>query len=347
MTGEILFRAIGQVSDEKIIEADTVIYALKSPWSIKKSMSNRPKYRRLMVACIFVVLCMAITIPVLAANVPAVHQILFTFSPGIAQFIMPERVSHENNGIAMEVVSADINDNIAEIYISLQDLTGNRIDATTCLVDSFSINSRSRLSSSGILTVGFDGEANTITYKIIINDYDNINTDKITFTVRHFISGRRTYDMIPISVDFSGVSDTPDVMRMSDEYGSGFNNYDYDNRGMPIVLVPSFSLSFGVDGFEITGMGYIDNMLHIQMSVRNPSYNFGELYFKDSDGNVIGQLHGFGFGEYFNGEVIWFNEMVFDIPKTELSNYDIYGYFVAGGAFTEGPWQVTFPLVRN
>ena len=45
----------------------------------------------------------------------------------------------------------------------------------------------------------------------------------------------RTYDKIPISIEFSGVFDTPDVMRMSDEYGVGFGNYDYDNLGLPIV----------------------------------------------------------------------------------------------------------------
>jgi len=134
---------------------------------------------------------------------------------------------------------------------------------------------------------------------------------------------------------------------MPDKYGSGFGNYDYFSLGLPTVLVPSFSHSVGVDGFEITSIGYIEDKLHVQMSVKNPSYNFFELYFKDSDGNVIELLHNFSFGDYFNGEMTWFIEMVFNIPESELSHYDIYGDFLAGGTFTEGPWQVTFPLVRN
>ena len=349
MNNEVLLRAIGQVRDELIVEADIASPAFRSIYKNKSTRfsNNKPRFRRLAVAYVSVVLLIVITFPALAANVPAVHQILFQFLPGIAQFIMPERVSYENNGIRMEVISAEISDNIAEIFVSLQDLTGNRIDAGTCLVDSFSIRSRSHLSSSGILTERFDEEINTIAYRIIINESDNIATDIITFTVQHFISGRRTYDMIPINMDFSNVSNTPEVMRMSDDYGSGFTNYDHWKLGMPIVLVPSSSLAFGIDGFRITGMGYIDNRLHIQMYVENPHFNFGELYFKDSDGNIVEELHSFGFGEYFNGELTWFNEMVFNIPESELSNYDVYGYFVAGGIFTEGPWQVTFPLARK
>jgi hypothetical protein len=37
---------------------------------------------------------------------------------------------------------------------------------------------------------------------------------------------------------------------------------------------------------------------------------------------------------------------VFDIPQSEISNYTLYGYFVASGMLTKGNWKVTFPLER-
>ena len=352
MNSDMMFPAIGQVSDERIVEADAVIHSTKPlhKSNATRHMKNRSAYRRLVVVCISIVLCAAFTFPVLAvsvSNVPVVYQTLFRFSPGVAQFFMPERVSHENNGIKMEVISAVVSDNIAEIYVSIQDLTGNRIDATTDLVNSFSINTRSRLSSAGSQIVDYDDETSTLTFRIIINDYENIEADKITFTIRQFVSGRRVYDMMPFAVDFSGVSDPPDAMRMSDEHGAGFTNYDARSLGMPYVLVPSSPVDFGVEGFAITGMGYINDRLHIQMSVVDPRVNFGWFYFIDSNGNVVSPPQSFGFSEYVNGELIRFTESVYDIPLSELDKYDVYGYFVSGGVFTEGLWQITFPLERN
>lgn len=49
--------------------------------------------------------------------------------------------SDEDNGIKIEVVSVYLHDNIAEVYITMQDLTEqHRVDATMDLFDSYSIN---------------------------------------------------------------------------------------------------------------------------------------------------------------------------------------------------------------
>ena len=56
-----------------------------------------------------------------------------------AQYFTPVQHACEDQGIRMEVLSVYIHGDTAEIYISLQDQTGNRIDETTDLFDSYDI----------------------------------------------------------------------------------------------------------------------------------------------------------------------------------------------------------------
>ena len=54
----------------------------------------------------------------------------------------------EDNGIKIEVISAYVESGEAKILISVQDLEEDRIDETTDLFDSFSINTSFDCSSS-------------------------------------------------------------------------------------------------------------------------------------------------------------------------------------------------------
>ena len=80
------------------------------------------------------------SVPVLAVNVPVIYELMYLVSPSVAQHFMPVQKSCESNGIEMEVVSAYIKDNTAQVYITLKDLEGNRVDETTDLNDSYNIN---------------------------------------------------------------------------------------------------------------------------------------------------------------------------------------------------------------
>jgi len=315
-----------------------------------RAMQFRSVIRKPLVACIAFVLCLTIAVPVLAANVPAFYQIIFAISPSAAQFFMPVRMAHENNGIRMEVESAFIRGNMAEFYITMQDLTSNRIDAFIDLFESYKINSSSPLSASGIQLVNFDDDTGIARFHIGIHEYNDINQDKITFTVGRFISGQYRYESIPIDIDLSSISITPDLMPMPTELGHGFGGlpeivdtldvYNYN------VLVPSSSTDFGVEGMTITAIGFINDKLHIQMNIGDSlsSNNHGWFFFKDENGNNIQELYGVTFSEYIDGERTTFVEGVFDITPLELINLSIFGTFISGGEIVEGQWQVTFPL---
>ncbi|MDE7198950.1 MAG: DUF4179 domain-containing protein, partial [Lachnospiraceae bacterium] len=129
MKTDKLADAIGMIDERKILEAKS--------FTVK---NRRKSLRRAASWAAAVLLCFTLSISALAAAVDPVYQILFNISPKAAQTLKPVNLSCEDQGIRMEVISAAIYENEAVVYLSLQDLTDNRIDESTDLFDSYRIN---------------------------------------------------------------------------------------------------------------------------------------------------------------------------------------------------------------
>ena len=326
-------------------------------WDVLKSANNSGKKKNIITsffpmpitAIIAICICTFLTIPVLAATVEPIYQLMYMVSPSIAQFFIPVQESTEDNGIKMEVVSANIHDNVAEIYITMQDLTGDRIDGTTDLYDSYSIN-RPFDSSASCQRVGYDEKSKTATFLISITEWgkQKIAGDKITFSVKKFLSHKKNYSDVKIPVDLSLVTATKATEKVDTTGGGGKDYEKYMNGNEATVLTPSKVIDvFPADGINLTAIGYIDDMLHIQMaftdSLKND--NHGSLYLKDINGNAIGGNCNIYFANQDDQpDRINYCEYVFDIPQEEVGNYSLYGDFVISGIITEGNWKVTFPL---
>ncbi|MPW24218.1 hypothetical protein GC105_00195 [Alkalibaculum sp. M08DMB] len=332
--------------DQKLV--DKIIY------SVNKSESGTMKRTKIFPNPIIIftmLIVSAITItPVLAANVPAIYELMYFVSPTATQFFMPVQKSHEDNGIKMEVVSSYVHDNIVEVYITMQDLIGERIDETTDLNDSYSIN-RPFDSSATCQLIYYEESTRTATFLISITEWGNRNIigDKITFSAREFISSKHEYNEIPIGISSANINSSPSTKQVSTVGGSGVK-YEkhftkYDNSAE--VLVPTPPMDFPIKGIDLTGIGYVNDMLHIQTSVVNnlTKDNHGYFFLRDKNGNQIEYDYSVGFAENFDKDNrIDYNEFVFDIPQSEIKQYSFYGTFVTSGLFTEGNWQVTFPL---
>ncbi|MGF7059570.1 hypothetical protein [Brassicibacter mesophilus] len=336
-----------QISPSPKIISD-VIYSSNTERTNKKN--NKSMFRRPVAILAMLMVFVFTTIPVLAAAVPTVYELMYFVSPSIAQFFMPVQKSCEDNGIKMEVVSAYIHDDTAEIYITMQDLTENRIDETTDLYDSYSIH-RPFDSSATCQRVGYDDATKTVTFLITITEWGNnkIVGDKITFSVREFLSNKHEYNDVFIAVDLSSLENTPLAKNTGIIGGGGINFEKYfpDNANSIKVLVPSEPMDFPIEGIDFTGIGYVNGMLHIQTSVTNPltNDNHGFIFLKDKSGNEIQCDYSVSFTETSDsGERVDYSEYVFDIPQAEISEYHLQGDFVTSGLFTQGNWQVTFPL---
>lgn len=325
-----------------------IIHSVNKP---KKETHRVKRFfsRPITIVVILTVLVLTAT-PVLASNVPIIYRLMYEVSPAVAQFFMPVQKSCEDNGIRMEVVSAYIHGDTAEIYITMKDLIGERVDATTDLYDSYSIN-RSFDCSATCQNVGYDKATKKATFLISIKEWGNnkIAGDKITFSVREFISDKHFYNEIPIAVDLKDIDSTPLTKQVTVVGGGGpkFEEYIPDFESKVKVLVPSIPKDFPVKGIDFTGIGYVDGLLHIQTSVVNnfTNDNNGYFFLRDKNGNETQCIYNVASsGEELERYKVHCEDYVFDIPQSEIGQYSLYGTFVTSESFTQGNWQVTFPI---
>ena len=310
---------------------------------------NQFRARKTALALAIVFICLSFSIPVLAMNVEPIYQMMYTISPTVAQFFKPVQVSSEDKGIKMEVVSVYIHDNIAEIYITLKDLIGERIDETTDLFDSYSINSPFDSSASSQL-ISYEATTKTATFLIIISEWEkqNIVGEKITFTLNEFLGQKTIYEDIEIPVNLSSITNTE---RTQTPASMGGSKNDLDESGLetnPTVLIPSEAMKgFPVDGIDLTGIAFVSKKLHVQIAIENPlgNDNHGYFYLKDLTGDEISYSSSYSFSNQSNNKGrIDYHEYVFDLFQENISNYKLFGNFVTSKLNIEGKWQVTFPL---
>jgi hypothetical protein len=305
---------------------------------------QRPIRKKMVAIAAALAICITFSVPVLASSVPVVYQLLYAVSPATAQFFKPVQMSCEDNGIRMEVISAYIHEDTAEIYIAMQDLTGGRIDETIDLFDSYAINTPFDCFAH-CENVSYDDETRTATFLISITQMgkQKIEEDKITFVVKEFLSNKQEFAGLLPEVNLSCVSLNPDTQIPTQIRGSSGNCYDEFEPGFT-ALSPSAEQYSLVSGVTISAMGYINGKLHIQVYYENilKTDNHGYVYLQNDAGEVIQSTVSISFWD--SERQGSYEEYVFDIIPTELENYTLYGNFWTSDTLTEGSWEVTFPL---
>ena len=298
-------------------------------------------------------ICLYLAMPALASSTDYIYQMMYRVSPEIAQYFMPVQKEDVDHGIKMEVLSAYIHDHTAEIYITLQDLEGDRIDATTDLFDSYQIN-RPFDSTCHCEPVGYDKRTKTATFLITIDQWGNqdISGDKITFSLRTFISGYKTFENIFIPIKIVDKCNSTRTQTVSCIGASSADETWFAKLGGDMTaLIPAAPMrEFSIDGITLTGIGYIDGKLHIQTAFSNPleNDNHGYFWLQDEKGRKVESIYSFSFTETSKqNERTDYKEEVFEITPQELEDYGLYGTFVTTGKKTDGTWRVTFPLEKN
>ncbi len=331
MKTDKLADAIGMIDERKILEAKS--------FTVK---NRRKSLRRAASWTAAVLLCFTLSISALAAAVDPVYQILFNISPKAAQALKPVNLSCEDQGIRMEVISAAIYENEAVIYLSLQDLTDNRIDESTDLFDSYRIN-RPFASAASCSFISFDEETGKATFLIHISQWNNekIEGDKITFSFTEFLSQKNMFDEKISGLDLSKATTATETQKPeSIRGGGGMGPVDYEAD----CLVPiDGGILSPADGVTITNIGFIGNKLHIQIYFEDiSSYdNHGYIDLRNEADNEAAY---YSISFWDDEKVGSYDEFVYDLSPEDIENYQAYGYFVTCRNRTKGNWQVTFPL---
>ena len=314
------------------------------------------------VAATAVVLCFCFVMPVLAMTVTPIYQMMYQVSPELAQFFRPVQMADEYRGIRMEVVSAYIHENEAQVYVTLQDLEGDRIDASTDLYDSYHINTPFSCVGS-CSRIGYNPETKKATFLITISQMEGqkIEGEKITFSVSEFISHKECNEDLIIPISLSDAEEQPDTMaavlrglgategfQVTYEIKEGYE--DLRNHTTRVLVPQPDNGMIPMDGIEFTGMGYVNGMLHIQYAVPDLLLNDNHGYFFLVD--EAGQERRYDCAMSFWGQDeatshISYEDCVFDLSPEELSGYTLHGYFVTTGFRMDGDWSVTFPLEQE
>ena len=345
--------------NEKVQPSEELLSGLLSEAQGKEKQSHNRRWGRGIAVAAFLI-AINISLPVLAGTFPNIYELMYLVSPAVAQFYRPVQMADEYDGIRMEVVAAYIHEETAEIYITFQDLQGDRLDETTDLYDSYSIHMPGSAIGS-CQKVGYDPESHVLTYLITVMQEkgQKIEGKKLTFSVGGYLGHKQNYENIEIPVDLTRVTDASyqyvdspaNEGTMTGHSGlvtdmSETETTEKEAQGYRVLVPQPADPDFPVKGVNFTGIGYIDGKLHIQYAVENPleNDNHGFFFLQNAAGETIEEAASVSFYEGTGEHRTDYRDAVFLIPQEELQNCRLYGDFVISEGLHEGNWQVTFPI---
>ncbi|WP_199445798.1 hypothetical protein [Bacillus weihaiensis] len=321
----------------------------RSKFGVMMAESEKPKRKTKkimipLVASAFVVFSAGVG----AARLPSFNHLVATVSPEIALMLQPIEISSESDGIKMEVVAAMNDNEMAVIYVTLQDLTGNMIDETLDLYD-YSLTGAHMFNSR---IVDYDEKTNTATMRIQGNGGEILNNSKMNFRITSFLSDKQTFDNA-VDVNLSKITSKPPKtvrLDMNNTSGGGGNLYQkLEDQGVVQVLKPNeneIPLK-EIEFMHISNIGIIDNRLHIQTRwYKENTDNHGYFYFVDDLGNETYPTS-VSFGTDEAGHTNYgdeYTEYIFDMESVDFEEQELLGYFVSNGNYTTGNWNTTFKI---
>ena len=351
----------------------------------------RPKrrfsVRRAAVVALAFVLCLMITTSALAATVPEFNSWLYTIAPDIALYFRPVRMADENNGVRMEVEAIRILGRQAQIYVTVTDLEGGRLDETVDLFDSYALDVPGD-SSAYCSLERYDPDSNSATFLIHYTSVKEITQDKVTFVIRKMLtqkqhSAAHIYPQDYGPFDSEAESFLPGErvrgggisLEMMDRNDLPKENVSIDDAVVwhefiwqtPVLMPESISVEL-TEGVRLTGVGYVDGMLHIQLHYDNIVVTDNNGYIEldgvlrmqpgaadpiipDNNGRTVLDAPAAGSIPMYMSIAFWdeagtgsYEEYIFDVPPSQVSGLRMIGRFVTCKMLVDGPWSVTFPI---
>ena len=343
---------------------------------LEKVTPRRRKVLRPAAAIAAALVVAMLAVPVTAAYVPAISDLMYQVSPEMAARFTPIQESCTKNGIRMEVVSASIHGATAEICISFEDLEGDRISAATRMEDDELYGINPFISGSmagGYGDCAFDEETGKL---ILVIDR---SMSFYSEAKGHYLSVDELFDgKMTVSVDelyqYTGLPAVEIPVEMTEnevitvqvERGAPTDHVPevpFDgfgcassSRGDPWLNLEEYDLLMpGEAVYEVTeevaftGMAYIDGRLHIQTRLRakdrenSPSYS---IWFVDSEWNTLDWNNQNTFVIEEGDDWGSYEEAIYDISQEELAGLTLMCQ-VEERKVIEGPWRVTFPITES
>jgi hypothetical protein len=345
-------------SDEKIIK--NVFDTVQTPqydiiMEVEKKIKKQKSpmgFKRVISAAFAVCLCFMVSVGVMAKTIPSFNNLLSVVAPEIAVMLQAVELTSEDNGIRMEVVGAMNDDEMAVIYLTMQDLTDNRIDKTFDIYD----YSLTGLHTFNCQMINYDKTTKTATLRMEANGGEKLNGKKVSLRIDSFLSNKRTFDAVKTGINLSEVptvntSQTVSLDMNNIPGGGGDLFEEFQAQGIIKVLkTDQMNLTLPkIDFMHISNIGYINGRRHIQTKWLGDGVDdHGYLYFADMSGNKLDiNPSNIYFGVDESGNTKYgsdYVEYIFDVNNINLNQVKLMGHFVSNGNYITGNWNTTFKI---
>ena len=316
----------------------------------QRQREQQKKWWRLPVVAAICGMCMLGAVPVMAAHVPLVAAMLEQLSPELARMLTPVELSCTDNGIRMQVEAVAQSEEEILVYLTIQDLEGDRVDETTNLYH-YNIDGYHTFTHS---IISYDAEQRKALLELRAHHGDGIMPQKTVVQVTSFLSKEQAYENIPVAIQ-EGLeqAETMQVKSM-DSGGDLLEKAAADENLWNIrVLQPGQkqALREDIDFVYITGMGYVDNVLHVQTWWAPSVNNHGYLSVHSADGQEVQPAIAYFYLSADGTPASPFSqaadkqqyiEYVWDISPEELAQCQLSATLFADTCYVEGNWKVSF-----
>jgi hypothetical protein len=327
-----------------------------------------------MSAAAAIALSVMLVVTAAAATLGGFDWFIKIFNPSFGEIVEPVEAYCEDQGIRMEVIGAQKYDNMAVVYLSLQDVSGqNRLTEQTDFQDGFTVKMSTQAQKEakgqtdeiaasfgcGQKMLYFDEKTNTIYYEFNITaDADSPLSDPLELGSFLIYFDKRSYEE-PVSVSMSDIKEAETVSIRENQIWGGSDIPD-DLSNLTAVLTPGnyAPMPHGEDDQWISNIGIVDGKLHVQAGrLFHKEFGSSDATFSlmTPDGELIMadyELMLFGDGDYrlldhekndYSDAVYKYEEAVFSIDTEELDGYTLcYAGSVYSGV--EGRWKVAANL---
>ena len=293
------------------------------------------------------------------------------FKPSFGEIVEPVGIYSEDKGIRMEIIGAQKYDNMAIVYLSLQDITGqNRLTEQTDFRDGFSVKMNPQKQDTSVQkeviagsvswkqeVIYFNEDTNTIYYEFIITaDPDTPLADPLELGSFLIYFSTTSYVDEPISLSLEKI-DSAEIIPVTKDNIWGGSNLPDDYSLFTKVLKPGYNadMPHGEADQWVSNVGIIDGKLHVQVGkIFNKEFGSSDvelalltseeevihydysLVLLGDENNLILNLEENNYGD----AAYKYEEFIFPVT---LENFNIYfsGNVSSG---VEGRWNVAVNL---
>lgn len=326
--------------------------AAPSPGLISKTLlaarqAPRMSLRRSAALVLACMLALSIVTSALAATHPDFNQWLYQYAPSAAMLFRPVNSVCEDQGVRMEVQAIHIDGCSAEIFVTVTDLVGDRLDGTVDLFDSYGIDTPG--DSSAYCTLADWNEAERqATFLIHYESARPIRQDKLTFAVSRMLTGKEETTMqleafLPDALPALTPTDPGDSLR---GWGSNAPLEPEDAHALGMLPLNTEGAEL-LPGVHYLGAGLNSDEVRVQLRYDDigRTDNHGFLWLETSDGTRIDCTA--TLSAWADNKRDSIEESIFPVTPDQLSDAKLMGTFFTCDTLIEGDWSVTFAITQT